>query len=74
VRTGLYNSTDISLLKNLYIHERHHFQFLAEAYNAFNHPSAYDQPNTSPTNSGFGQVTNMVYLPRMLQLGIKYLF
>lgn len=74
VRTGAYNSADISLLKNITVYERHHFQFRAEAYNAFNHPSAYDAPVTTPTSSAFGQMTYMYYLPRAIQLGIKYLF
>jgi hypothetical protein len=74
VRTGRYNSQNISLLKNIVVHERHRLQFRAELYNAFNHPSAADRPNTDPTSSAFGGVISMSYLPRQVQLGIKYLF
>jgi hypothetical protein len=74
LRTGHYNSQDISLLKNIYIHERHHFQYRLEAYNVFNHPTAFTGLVTTPTSSAFGQVTDMWSLGRQLQMGIKYLF
>jgi hypothetical protein len=74
VRTGHYNSQDISLLKNITIHERHHFQYRFEVYNAFNHPTAFTSAVTDPTSSAFGQVTDMWSLARQLQMGVKYLF
>jgi hypothetical protein len=74
VRTGSYNSQDISLLKNVYIHERHHFQYRFEVYNVFNHPTAFTGLVTDPTSSAFGQSTDMWSLGRQLQMGIKYLF
>ena len=74
VRAGHYNSQDISLLKNFYIHERHHFQYRLEAYNIFNHPTAFTSAVTDPTSSAFGQVTDTWALSRQLQMGIKYLF
>jgi hypothetical protein len=74
VRTGYYNSQDISLLKNIYFHERHHFQYRLEAYNVFNHPTAFTGLVTDPTSSAFGRVTDTWALGRQLQMGIKYLF
>ena len=74
VRSSGYNSTDFSMLKNIAIHDRHRFQFRAEFFNAFNHPTAFSAPNTSPISTAFGQVTGMQGLPREVQLGIKYLF
>jgi hypothetical protein len=74
VRSSAYHSADISLLKNFAIHERHRVQFRAEFYNAFNHPTAFGAPNTSPTSSAFGTVTGMLGLPREVQLGVKYVF
>jgi hypothetical protein len=74
VRTGAYNSWDISLLKNVKVFENHQFQFRAEFYNAFNHPSAWDGPVTTPTSTAFGQITGMLSLPRQIQFGAKYIF
>ncbi len=74
LRTGYYNSQDISLLKNIYFHERHHFQYRLEAYNALNHPTAFTGLVTDLTSSAFGRVTDTWALGRQLQMGIKYLF
>jgi len=74
VRAGRYHSQDVSLLKNIVIHERHRFQYRFEAYNLFNHPTAFTGAVMDPTSSAFGQVTATNALPRQLQMGIKYLF
>jgi hypothetical protein len=74
VRTDVYNSADMSLLKNFAIYERHRFQFRFEAYNALNHATSFDAPNTNPTSTAFGTVTSQSSLPRQIQLGIKYVF
>jgi hypothetical protein len=74
LRSGTYNSWDISAVKYTTIHERHQFQFRAEFLNAFNHPTAFTPPNTSPTSSAFGFVTGNNGLPRVVQLGMKYVF
>jgi hypothetical protein len=74
VRSGSYNDTDLALEKNFFIKESHHFQVRFEAYNAFNHPSAWDAPDTTPTDSTFGRMTNTYCLYRELQFGLKYLF
>jgi hypothetical protein len=42
--------------------------------NAFNHPSSFAPPDTDPTSSSFGRVTNMYSLPRNIQLGLKFEF
>jgi hypothetical protein len=69
-----YDSQDVSLLKDVYVHERHHFQYRLEVYNVFNHPTGFTSPVTDPTNAAFGQVTAMNARVRQLQMGIKYLF
>jgi hypothetical protein len=74
IRSGIYNSWDISALKNIQIHEKHRFQFRGEFLNVFNHPTGFAPPNTSPTSSAFGQVTTQYGWPRTIQLGLKYLF
>jgi hypothetical protein len=74
IRSGIYNSWDVSMIKNFQIHERHKFQFRGEFLNLFNHPTGFAPPNTSPTSSAFGQVTTQYGWPRTIQLGLKYLF
>jgi hypothetical protein len=74
VRAGGYNSADMSLLKDFIITERHRFQFRAEFYNALNHPTGFEPPDTNPTSSTFGRVNSQASLPRQIQLGVKYLF
>jgi hypothetical protein len=74
VRAGTYNSTDLSLLKDFNFHEQYRLQFRAEFYNAFNHPTGFEPPNTNPTSGAFGTVTSQSALPRQIQLGLKLVF
>jgi len=74
LRAGTYNSWNISILKNTQIREGHQAEFRSEFLNAFNHPSGWAPPNTSPTSSAFGRVTGMYALPRIIQIGLKYKF
>jgi hypothetical protein len=66
---------DMALLKNLRFTESKSLQFRLEAFNVFNHaqffgPQAVDGNISSST---FGQVVNAA-APRLLQLGVKFLF
>ncbi len=63
---------DIALIKNGPIGERVKYQFRAEFFNAFNHPS-FNGIDTTVTDSTFGQVTSAVS-PRNIQLGLKLTF
>jgi hypothetical protein len=74
VRAGTFNSWDLSILKNTAIREGYNLQFRGEFLNAFNHPSAWAPPNTAPTSSAFGRVTGTYSLPRIVQLGLKFVF
>jgi hypothetical protein len=74
LRSGTLNSWDLSLLKQTPIKEDYNLQFRAEFLNAFNHPSGWAPPNTTPTSSAFGQVTGIYALPRIIQLGLKFVF
>ena len=74
IREGTYNSWDMSLLKNTRIREHHQAQFRAEFINMFNHQTAFGQVDTDPTSSTFGQAFTSYSVPRVMQLGIKYLF
>jgi len=59
LRSDGYNNWDLSLLKNFAITERLKFQLRAEAQDALNH-AMFAAPNTTPTSTLFGQVTNTV--------------
>jgi hypothetical protein len=74
LRAGRFNNWDLSLLKQTAIREGYNVQFRAELLNAFNHPSGWAPPNTTPTSSAFGQVTGSYALPRIIQLGLKFVF
>jgi hypothetical protein len=67
------NLWDLSLIKNFSITEGIKFQLRGEFLNAFNHPQ-FNDPNTDPTSSNFGKVTQQSNLPRNVQIGLKLTF
>jgi len=67
------NNWDFSMIKNTRLKEGVQLQFRAEAINALNHPQ-FLAPNTTPTSTGFGQVTGEWTWPRVIQFGLKLLF
>jgi Carboxypeptidase regulatory-like domain len=84
-----FSYENISLFKNFSIYERLKFQFRAEAFNVFNHPSGGNpnatighdsSANAQPTFSGFGTVTSVYQIPgtlsgaRVLSLAGKIIF
>jgi Carboxypeptidase regulatory-like domain len=84
-----FSYENVSLFKNFPIWERLTFQFRAEAFNAFNHPSGNNpnvtighdsSPVAQPTLSGFGDVTSVYQTPgtlsgaRVLSLAGKIIF
>ena len=71
VGPGLFN-WNLSLYKNIPIHEDIHMQFRAEYYNIWNH-TEFNAVDTGSNDGNFGQVTS-TYDPRVLQLGLKFLF
>jgi hypothetical protein len=44
-----FNYANLSVFKNFQLYERLRFQFRAEAFNVFNHPSAANPTNSAPT-------------------------
>ena len=73
-------SVDLSVFKSTIFHERWNIQFRAEAFNVINHvnllePNATFVPGTNGQNSSgsFGVITN-ARDPRLMQLGLKFLF
>ena len=67
------NLWDLSLIKNFSITEGLKLQTRAEFLNAFNHPQ-FNDPNTDPTSSSFGKVTQQNNLPRNVQIALKLIF
>ena len=64
---------NFSLIRNYHIRERLQMQFQAEAFNALNHP-VFAAPNTTPTSSAFGTVTNSASEPRSIDFSLKVVF
>jgi hypothetical protein len=73
VRGDGINQFNVSLIKNTRITESKTVQFRAEGINALNHPQ-FTNPNTSPTSSAFGMVTDEKSAGRAIQLGLKFLW
>ncbi len=72
--TPTVNTTDAALMKNWTFKDRYGIQFRWEMFNAFNHPS-FGTPNTDPTTSNFGQITNTGPIPpRVMQAALKLKF
>ena len=64
---------DFAVFKRTTIYENMNLEFRAEFFNLFNHPQ-FGPPNGAVTSSTFGQVTNTVNLPRLVQFGLKLNF
>jgi hypothetical protein len=58
VRSDGINNWNMSAIKNFRINEKWSLQFRAEAVDATN-AAVFGVPNTTPSNSAFGQVTGM---------------
>jgi len=64
---------DLSLYKDLPIHENVVFKLRVEAFNLFNR-TQFGNPNTSVGNALFGNITSQINNPRALQLSGRILF
>jgi hypothetical protein len=73
---------DTTLMKNTHVTEHQLIQFRAEFFNLFNH-SQFNAPGTATlfaaplpdvNSPNFGRVTSMAVNPRVIQLGLKYIF
>jgi hypothetical protein len=64
---------DLSIKKNFQITERLISEFRAESINVTN-SAIFGAPNTTPTNSAFGQVSSLQWLGRQWQFGLKLKF
>ena len=76
-RTPLYGpdfiNFDSSLFKTFVLPESKQLQFRAEIFNVFNHPQ-FANPATTTDSAGFGQISQIVNNPRLIQLALKLLF
>jgi hypothetical protein len=67
------SETDLSIIKNIPINERSHFEFRAEIFNLFNHSQFFNPDGNSTDGSQFGLVTE-VKDPRLMQFALKFYF
>jgi hypothetical protein len=68
-------NVNLSLVRNLRVHERAHLEFRAEAFNLMNTPHFW-MPVTAMSSLQFGQITatQVAQLPRVLQFALKLKF
>jgi hypothetical protein len=66
LRTPGTANWDMSLFKDIPIHENVMFNFRVEAFNLFNRVQ-FGQPNVSVGNTSFGSITSQYNNPRILQ-------
>ncbi len=71
VGPGTFN-IDFSVHKTFSIGERVKTQFRVELFNAFNH-TLLNNPDTTLSDDNFGRITD-ARDPRIVQLGLKFLF
>jgi len=68
---GAWNA-DYSAFKEFNLVERARLQFRGEFFNLFNH-TRLGGPNTTVTSTAFGKISS-AYEPRIVQLGLKFIF
>lgn len=66
------NDWDISLFKNVVLHESKQLQFRFESFNTFNH-TQFNNPGSSLPSGTFGVITSAKF-PRENQVALKFLF
>jgi hypothetical protein len=76
-RTPLYGpdfvNFDASLFKTFKVTESDQLEFRTEVFNLFNHPQ-FAFPGTTTDSPGFGQITQIVNNPRLIQFALKFIF
>ena len=73
IRSDGANNLDLAIIKNTRLREGVQFQLRFEGINALNHPQ-FNPPNTTPSSSAFGQVTETWASPRTVLFAAKILF
>ena len=76
-RTPLYGpdfvNFDSSLFKTFVLPKETQLVFRTEVFNVFNHPQ-FANPGTTTDSPGFGQITQIVNNPRLIQFALKFVF
>ena len=72
IRGPGYQVWNLDMFKNIAINERSHLQLRVEAFNVWNHTN-FTAVQTLLNNADAGQVT-AARDPRLMQLGVKYIF
>jgi hypothetical protein len=76
-RTPIYGpdfvNFDGSLFKAFDLPESTQLVFRTEVFNVFNHPQ-FANPGTTTDSPGFGQITQIVNNPRLIQFALKFVF
>ncbi len=67
-----YANVDFSLFRNFALRESKSVQFRAEAFNILNHAN-FALPENDLNSPAFGQILQAAP-PRLVQLGLKFLF
>ena len=73
IRADGANNLDMAIIKNTRLREGVQLQLRFEGINALNHPQ-FNPPNTTPSSSAFGQVTETWASPRTVLFAAKILF
>lgn len=73
LRNDGINNLDSSVLKNIALGDKAHFQLRFETFNSFNHP-IFGPPNVTPTSSAFGITTKQANTSRQIQIGGRITF
>ena len=64
---------DLSLIKEAAVSERGRLEIRIESFNAANRPD-FAAPNADMSQGTFGQITNTIGVPRIMQFAVKYKF
>jgi hypothetical protein len=72
-RGPIYFDDNVSLIKNVPIHEELSLELRGEAFNVLN-KAAFSMPNTTVGSSSFGYITSQSNSPRSIQLSAKIRF
>jgi len=73
LRAPSFQNIDMSVAKTFRVWHEQHFDFRADFFNSFN-IADYAAPDSTMTDSNFGQITNTVNGNRSVQLSLKYAF
>lgn len=69
-----YSNVDLVLSKRFEVGAERHLEFRVEAFNAFNHPSFGPPARDISVPNTFGQITNTISSPRVIELALKFYF